>query len=56
MFPKIKSGPKGDIQDGHQNAAFLLKCIKVAFKTQFINILAKRRDFWGIFLNQMHLN
>ena len=52
MFPKIKSGPKADIQDGRQNAlqnsGFSLKCIKVAFKTQFIPIWVIGRGLWGI--------
>ena len=47
MFTKIKSRPKGDIQDGRQNTVFLLKCMKAAFKTQFIPILVKARDFGG---------
>ena len=48
MFPKIKTGPKGDIQDGHQDALFLLICMKVGIKIQFIPILFKGRDFWGV--------
>ena len=54
MFQKIKSGPKGDIQDGRQNTVFLLKCMK--WHSTIYPNFSQREGLLEHWLKQIHLN